>query len=256
MATALISAEDLEGTDPPVVLVSSLGDPAAYWKQVIGQLSQGSRVISYDRPGIGASPPRPAPSRPLSYGKFAAELAALLDHLGVAGPAVMVGHSVGSLIIRVFAGAYPGRVGGMVHVDGSLPQLFLRPGAQQAVDGVGARATRVDAAGGEAEVKAARLPRVPAIVLARTPGNWYGPAPDAQIDGVWQRAQAGLAEQSASPLIIAQDSGHRMPDDAPRLVAFAIDHVVAAVRDHSETVALNAGQVSEAGGDLTAQAVG
>jgi pimeloyl-ACP methyl ester carboxylesterase len=227
MATALISAEDLEGRNPPVVLVSSLGDPAAYWKNVISQLSRDSRVISYDRPGIGASPPR-------------------------AAPAVLVGHSVGSLIIRVFAGAYPGRVAGMVHVDGSLPGLFVRPGAEAAVDGVGARATQVDVARGEAEVNRALLPLVPSIVVARTPGNWYGAPPDAQTDGIWQQAQADLAEQSASPLIIAKESGHRMPDDAPGLVAFAIDQVVSAVRDHSESVALDPGQVSEAGGDLAA----
>jgi pimeloyl-ACP methyl ester carboxylesterase len=250
MATALISAEDLEGSNPPVVLVSSLGDPAAYWKPVISQLSQGSRVISYDRPGTGASPPRPGPNPPFSYGKFAAELAALLDHLGVAAPAVMVGHSVGSLIIRVFADAYPGRVAGMVHVDGSLPQLFRRPGAEPAVDGAGARATQVDAALGEAEVNRARVPRVPSIVLARTPGNWYGPPPDAQADGIWQRAQADLAEQSASPLIIAKDSGHRMPDDAPGLVAFAIDQVVSAVRGHHDAVAVAAAAVGDVGGDL------
>jgi pimeloyl-ACP methyl ester carboxylesterase len=252
MATALISAEDLEGRNPPVVLVSSLGDAASYWKQVIGRLSQGSRVISYDRPGIGASPPRPAPNPPLGYGKLAAELAALLDHLGVTAPAVLVGHSVGSLIIRVFAGAYPGRVAGMVYVDGSVPRLLLRPGAEPAVDGVGARATRVDAARGEAEVNDARLPRVPSIVLARTPGNWYGPAPDPQIDEIWQQAQADLAADSGSPLIVATNAGHRIPEDAPGLVAFAVDHVVTAVRDHSETVKLAAADVNEAGGNLAA----
>jgi hypothetical protein len=250
MATALISAEDLDGRNPPVVLVSSLGDPASYWKQVISRLSTGPRVISYDRPGIGESPPRPAPTAPVSYRTFAAELAALLDRLGVTAPAVLVGHSMGSLIIRVFAGAYPGRVGGMVYVDGSLPRLFLWPGADSAVDGEGPRASTVDAARGEAEVTRASLPRVPSIVVARTPGRWYTPPPDPEIDGVWQRAQADLAEQSGSALIVAGDSGHRIPEDAPGLVAFAVDQVVTAVRDRSDSVALNADQVSQAGGDL------
>jgi hypothetical protein len=253
MATALISAEDLEGANPPVVLVSSLGDPATYWKNVISQLSQGSRVISYDRPGIGASPPRPKPNPPLTYSRFAAELAALLDHLGVTAPAVMVGHSVGSLIIRVFAGAYPGRVGGMVHVDGSVPQLFLWPGADSATDGEGPGATKVDAANGEREVTSASLPRVPSIVLARTPGRWHAPPPDPEIDGVWQRAQADLATDSGAALIVAANAGHRIPEDAPGLVAFAVDQVVTAVRDHREHVALDPAQVSAAGGNLVAR---
>jgi pimeloyl-ACP methyl ester carboxylesterase len=250
MATALISAEDLDGRNPPVVLVSALGDPASYWKQVIRRLSTGPRVISYDRPGIGASPPRPAPNPPVSYRRFAAELAALLDHLGVSVPAVLVGHSFGSLIIRVFAGAYPGRVGGMVHIDGSLPRLFLWPGADSQVDGDGPGATEVDAAQGVAEVTRASLPRVPSIVVARTPGRWHTPPPDPQIDEVWQRAQADLARQSGSPLIVAKDAGHRIPEDAPGLAAFAIDQVVTAVRGHRQAVTLDAGQVSEAGGDL------
>jgi pimeloyl-ACP methyl ester carboxylesterase len=253
MATALISADDLEGTNPPVVLVSSLSAPASYWQQVIDQLSTGARVISYDRPGVGASPPRPAHSPPVSYSTFSAELAALLDHLGVTTPSVLVGHSAGSLIARVFAGAYPGRVGGMVHVDGSVPRLFLRPAAGPATDGEGPRATRVDAARGEGEVTRASLPRVPSIVLARTPGNWYGPAPDPEIDGIWQQAQADLATDSGSALIVAKNAGHRLPEDAPGLVAFAVDQVVAAVRDHSESVALDPGRVSEAGGDLAAR---
>jgi pimeloyl-ACP methyl ester carboxylesterase len=253
MATALISAEDLEGRNPPVVLVSSLGDPATYWKHVISQMSQGSRVISYDRPGIGASPPRPAPNPPLTYGRFAAELAALLDHLGVAAPAVLVGHSVGSLIIRVFAGAYPGRVAGMVHVDGSVPQLFLWPGADSATDGEGPGATEVDATRGEQEATEVSMPRVPSIVVARTPGRWYEPPPDPQIDGIWQRAQADLARQSGAALIVARNAGHRIPEDAPGLVAFAVDQVVSAVRDHTESVALDPDQVSAAGGDLAAR---
>jgi pimeloyl-ACP methyl ester carboxylesterase len=250
MATALISAEDLDGRNPPVVLVSSLGDPASYWKQVIQRLSAGSRVISYDRPGMGASPPRPAPNPPVSYGMFAAELAALLDHLGVSVPAVLVGHSFGSLIIRVFAGAYPGRVGGMVYLDGSLPRLFLWPGADSPVDGEGPGATKVDAARGEAEVTRASLPRVPSIVVARTPGRWHTPPPDPEIDGVWQRAQADLARESGAALIVARDSGHRIPEEAPGLVAFAVDQVVTAVRDQRDAIALDADQVSDAGGDL------
>jgi pimeloyl-ACP methyl ester carboxylesterase len=250
MATALISAEDLDGRNPPVVLVSSLGDPASYWTQVIRRLTTGPRVISYDRPGVGASPPRPAPNRSVSYGMFAAELAALLDHLGVSVPVVLVGHSVGSLIIRVFAGAYPGRVGGMVHIDGSVSQLFLWPGADSAVDGEGPGASEVDAARGEAEVTRASLPRVPSIVVAHTPGRWYTPPPDPQIDGVWQRAQADLARESGSALIVASDAGHRIPEDAPGLVAFAVDKVVVAVRGRSERVSLDAGQVAAAGGDV------
>ena len=250
MSAALIAAEIRDGRDPPVVMVSALGEPGSHWQPVIKQLRTGPRIITYDRPGIGTSPPRPPPNPPLTYSAFAGELAALLDHLGIRRPVVLVGHSVGSLIIRMFAAAHPEQVTGIVHVDGSLPRLTLWPGGGARVDGEGPDATEIDLASGEAEVVQAESPLVPSIVLARTPGRWTMQPPDPAIDGIWQRAQADLARRSGAALIIAKDSGHLIPADAPGLVAFAVDQVVMAVREGSSTAALDARQVERAGGNL------
>ena len=46
-----------------------------------------------------------------------ADLAGLLDRCGVEGPFVLVGHSFGGLIARVFEQRDPARVAGMVLVD-------------------------------------------------------------------------------------------------------------------------------------------
>jgi pimeloyl-ACP methyl ester carboxylesterase len=254
MSAALIAAEIRDGRDPPVVMVSALGEPGSNWQPVIKQLGTGPRVITYDRPGIGASPPRPAPNPPLTYSAFAGELAALLDHLGIGRPVVLVGHSVGSLIIRMFAAAHPDQVAGTVHVDGSLPRLILWPGGGGHADGEGPDATEIDLASGEAEVIHAELPLVPSIVLARTPGRWSTPPPDPAIDGIWQRGQADLARRSGAALIIAKDAGHRIPVDASGLVAFAVDQVVMSVREGSSTGALDARQVERAGGNLAQSA--
>jgi pimeloyl-ACP methyl ester carboxylesterase len=61
----------------------------------------------------------------LPYSAFAVELADLLDQQTVTGPLVVVGHSFGSLIARMFAARHPHRVAGMVHVDGSIPRGVL-----------------------------------------------------------------------------------------------------------------------------------
>jgi pimeloyl-ACP methyl ester carboxylesterase len=254
VSVAQIAAEIRDGSDPPVVMASALGQPSSYWQPVINQLSTGPQVVSYDRPGLGASPPRPAPNPPLTYSGFASELDVLLDHLGFRMPVVLVGHSVGSLIIRMFAAMYPGRVAGMVHVDGSVPRLILWPGADSNVDGDHPDATEIDFASGEAEVMSAKLPRVPSIVLARTPGRWATPPLDPATDSFWQHAQADLAQGSGAALIIAKSSGHNIPVDAPGLVAFAVDQVVISARQGGSAAVLDTREVEKAGGSLAKSA--
>ncbi|HKT01326.1 MAG TPA: hypothetical protein VJT31_17515 [Rugosimonospora sp.] len=139
---------------------------------------------------------------------------------------------------------------GLVHVDGSIPRLVLWPGSTNFLDGEGPGVTRIDTVAGEAELADAVLPVVPAAVLARTPGRWDTRLPDPAIDQLWQDAQVGLARQLGAPLIVANDSGHEMPREAPALVAAAIDAVVRAVRDQAGAVALDPDRVGSVGGRI------
>src|SRR5690349_9890439 len=113
------------GADPPVVFVAALGTEGATWRPVIDRLTCGVTTFTYDRPGVGSSPPRTHAERPVPYSVFADELAAVLDDASLRQPVVLVGHSVGSLIVRVFAGRHLDWVTGVVHVDGSIPRLAL-----------------------------------------------------------------------------------------------------------------------------------
>ncbi len=242
---------DLTGGDaPPVVAVSALGTGGAQWHSVIARLTTGPQLITYDRPGIGRSQPRPAPNPPMPYRAFADELAPLLDRLGVSTPVVAVGHSFGSLIVRSFAARHRDRIAGMVHIDGSLPGMVLWPGYGPLIDGPGTRATTIDAAVGAADLAGETLPDVPAVVLARTPGRWHSPKADAAVDQSWQDNQAALARICQAPLLIAADSGHDIPGEAPDLVAFAIDDVVRAVRSHAPRVRVDPLQVLAVGGTV------
>lgn len=213
------------GGDPPVVFVSGMSETRDAWAPVLPLLTCNTTTVVYDRPGNGTAPRR-TDTGPLPYSAFADELAALLDDLGLRRPAVLVGHSFGSVITRVFAVRHPARVAGMVHVDGSTPRLALWPGSSPLEDG----GARVDNIAGEAEIRGAVFPPVPALVLARTPGNWYAPIPDPAVDDVWQQAQADLAKQLGCQLIVAENAGHALAREAPGLVAAAVDEVVRAVR--------------------------
>jgi len=131
------------GGSPTIVFISQLGVDGSSWQPIIDLLQTGAASVTYDRPGIGAAPARPAPNPPLPYSAFADELAQLLAENEVAGPLVVVGHSVGSLIARMFVDRNPERIAGVVHVDGSIPRLSLWPAVnnEQSPDGDGPDAT-------------------------------------------------------------------------------------------------------------------
>jgi pimeloyl-ACP methyl ester carboxylesterase len=224
-----------DGDDPPIVLVAALGFPKEIWRPVIDRLGAGSRTFTYDRPGIGEAPRRADPARPISYGVLADELSELLDESGVDGPAVLVGHSMGANVVRVYAGRHPARVAGLVFVDGSLPRLVLRAEDSPATDGDDPGANPVDTLAGEVEVRRAPVPRVPAVVLGRTPGWWSTPPiPHPALDDLWQINQRDLAGAYRAPLLIAGNAGHHLPREAPQLVAYAIDLAVIAARTGTE----------------------
>ena len=112
---------------PTVVLVAGLKASAEDWnvaKQSEPTVFAGSakftRVCAYDRPGtpVGEKPSRSDPVRqPTTAEDAAADLHALLSAAGVAGPYVLVGHSYGGLVVRLYASIYPKDVSGLVLVD-------------------------------------------------------------------------------------------------------------------------------------------
>jgi pimeloyl-ACP methyl ester carboxylesterase len=245
-----INADVAAGAGPPVVLVAQIGTAGSSWRPVIDLLTTGPTVVTYDRPGTGASPPRPAPNPPLPYSGFAAELVAMLDALGVAQPVVLVGHSVGSLIVRAFAAANPGRVAGMVHVDGSWPGMDLGPWVGPHIDGDGPECTAFDTVRGAAEIAGVDWPKVPGVVVVRSPGTWAGETPfDPAVDRFWHEQAELLAHDLAVPRIVAVDAGHQIPREVPQLVAFAVDEVVRAVRGR-RPAAFEGDAVAAVGGTL------
>lgn len=105
---------------PPVVVLHGGADCAYSWIHVRKQLARTTRVLSYDRAGLGASSPGPAPDPVHSI----EELRQVLTRSGVPGPYVLMGHSMGGLIARLYAHKYPEDVAGLVFVDSTHEALL------------------------------------------------------------------------------------------------------------------------------------
>jgi pimeloyl-ACP methyl ester carboxylesterase len=103
------------GAGTPVVFEAGSGEWSSHWERVIDLLSGEVRTIAYDRAGLGWSTPATGCR---SAAVLADECIALLDAIHVTEPAVLVGHSYGASIVRLIADRMPGRIRGIVFVDG------------------------------------------------------------------------------------------------------------------------------------------
>ena len=97
-----------EGT-PTVILDAGAGGIGLSWELVRPALAKVTRLVTYDRAGLGWSDALPLPQ---DAAQFARELHTLLKNANVPGPYVLVGHSLGGFIVRIFARDYASEVRG------------------------------------------------------------------------------------------------------------------------------------------------
>lgn len=110
------------GDKPTVILEAGMASISSNWAWVQRELAQHTRVVAYDRAGLGWSDPG---VKPLDAAKSARDLHAALDKAGITGPYVLAGHSFGGLVVRLFADLYPDEVVGLVLVDSSHPDQWI-----------------------------------------------------------------------------------------------------------------------------------
>lgn len=98
-------AVEVEGNGPAVLFVHGLGGTSNYYQIQADALAVSHQLIRVDAAGAGRS----ALADGISIESHADDLAAVLDAAGVDAAAV-VAHSMGTLVARVFAKKYPGKV--------------------------------------------------------------------------------------------------------------------------------------------------
>jgi esterase len=105
----------------PVVLVHGMGGDAGTWDRFAAKLTGvGRRVISVDLRGHGRS----AHTADYSFDSFGADVAAVIDHLGLES-VDLVGHSLGGYAVSVVAQNRPALVRSLVLEEMPVP---IRPG--------------------------------------------------------------------------------------------------------------------------------
>ena len=266
---------------PAVVLVAGQRGSAAEWSltesrtdppspAVFGEVARFTRVCAYDRPGtpVGESFSRsdPAP-QPTTAGSATADLHALLRSAGQGAPYVLVGHSAGGTVARLYASTYPDEVRGMALVDALAEGLqdAMTP-AQWTIQRILLEGDlteslreypdieRFDADATFAQLRAAPpLRPMPLVVLssdasigqlvkdlaasgqlpAGVPADFGYVTEAAQV-----ASQAGLAALVPGARHVRDtNSGHNIHREQPQLVVAAIRDVVDAVRQGRATLA-------------------
>ena len=99
-----------------LVLVHGWGCNLNHWRDQIPELSKRNRVIALDLPGHGLSD---KPETNYDMDLFAAAIEAVMKDAGVER-AVLVGHSMGTPVVRQFYRKYPQKTLAIVIVDGGL----------------------------------------------------------------------------------------------------------------------------------------
>jgi len=118
---------------PTVILEAGLDDFSIFWSQVQPEVAKVTRVCAYDRAGLGWSEASP---NPRTSETMVSELHSLLANASMDAPYVLVGHSFGGALVRLYAHRYPEEVAGMALVDAAPDELFMRvPFWRNAIEG-------------------------------------------------------------------------------------------------------------------------
>lgn len=249
---------------PTVIFISGGATAADLWDSplsppptVYATLARTNRVCAYDRPGAtrvtaqgGFSRSDPV-AQPVTTSQSASDLHALLQAVGETEPFVLVAHSYGGLIARLYASTHPTQVLGMALLDILSPEFREALLPAQWLIWTTWNATppevlqdypqieRVDFDRALDDVVANRaIPPMPLIVLTSDAPFSPPTQPGVPLDfNIVARDAQDVSQRRVAQLVpgakhvTKTDSGHNIMLDNPTLVSESIRELLAAVRE-------------------------
>lgn len=225
---------------PTIVFISGFGAPQTYWGAVAERVAGYTSALSYDRAGYYKSELGPEPP---TAARAAAELRTVLAELKLPAPYILVAHSYGGDIGRLFAIKYPAEVAGFVIID-SLAEGFLgelataiprdeyeklinsAPKPPYGPPGGPQEESKVREISREELLNAGDIPDIPVIVLLA--GNRGGGGPQLSILSessreIYTKLHSKYFVKDAAVVsdgeVVTVDSGHNIPVEKPDVVA-------------------------------------
>ena len=247
---------------PTVVLVSGKGNGADTWSTnisdprnteatVFRQAARFTRVCAYDRPGTVQAHNVPTRSDPVNHPVTAKEGVVDLHALLAAHTQalyVIVGHSYGGLIARLYASTYPDSVAGLVLEDALSEGLYdgLMAAQREVIEALNLLPEPVHTVSSfEQVISAPPVRKVPMVILTAdlppisaddVASGVFPPSVTVEfVNALWSAqiaAQTALARLFPGARHITNTSSHHYIHlEQPQLVIDAIREVVDAVRD-------------------------
>jgi pimeloyl-ACP methyl ester carboxylesterase len=234
----------IESGSPTILLEAGGGMDSREWNNIAAELARktGATIVSYDRAGFGESD---LPETPSDMREEVDWLWQGLQKLKLDKNLVLVGHSFGGWMIRLFASEHPDVVRGMVFVDpftnefvdllgvayldnhpmaGKIPFDTSQPEKLTRIQRALVRMVG-DGLGPKMEVmrKTSVPSGIPVVVI--TSGLPFLPKTEEQE--AWRRAHEQLtASIEGATLIIAEKSSHMIPVSQPDLIIEAVMKVI------------------------------
>lgn len=244
-----------------VIFDSGMGDDLSVWSKVIEEVSTFSRVITYDRAGLGWSEES---QKTRDSKTIVDELHTILERKKVTGPIILVGHSFGGINMQLYALTYPNDISALVLVDSAhdaqlnkmpqtglfkkylfklgmwaapfgLPRLYLsqsEPEERAKKSTTKHQYTSLDEASyfpkslNQLNVLNPNYGDLPLVVIARN-------QPASEIDNkntknhIWAEMQASLASRSTnSKLIFTRERQHSIHKAQPEIVIEEIQTLI------------------------------
>jgi pimeloyl-ACP methyl ester carboxylesterase len=232
-----------------VVFVSGTGGAQQeYWNPLIDPLAAEAILITYDRAGVGKSEIGDLPAHAK---QSAIDLHHLLEKLNPPKPILLVGHSYGVMVVKLFTSLFPDEVGGMILMDGVPSKIVdaqkkILTGAdlerlEQMTSGATAPPnprTEMDYSfeSRQQEMTMGPLPHVPILVLIAGANRESGVPPVFGPEIRRKMAQLGIdlkkemAAELGGEFIVFDDLSHMMHSEKPASIIAAVKGMIRKLR--------------------------